>query len=169
MSNEDFQTLDLDRFASLLKKRRGALSLRQAAAEAEVSFSTFTRVESGSQPDIVSFTKLCAWLGVHPSEFFSPVATKKHTGIEKAMSHLRQDPNLTVDALLALEAVLTQLYNSLAKPFESSQAVSCHLRAATVLRPGVPTRLSSLLVDMEKTCVTWRISNDTAKRLQSSG
>jgi len=149
MSNEEFQSLDIDRLANLLKERRGALSLRQAADEADVSFSTFTRVESGSQPDLVSFTKLCAWLGVHPSEFFAPVAAKKPTGIEEVMVHLRNDPNLTPDAVESLETVLLQLYRSLAKPIASSQTVSCHLRAATVLRPGAPARLSSLLVDLE--------------------
>ena len=44
MSNEEVQSLDTNRLAGLLKDRRGKLSLRQAAAEADVSFSTFTRV-----------------------------------------------------------------------------------------------------------------------------
>jgi hypothetical protein len=30
-----------------------------------VSFSTFARVEDGAQPDLVSFTKLCAGSGCH--------------------------------------------------------------------------------------------------------
>ena len=150
MSNEEVQSLDTNRLAGLLKDRRGKLSLRQAAAEADVSFSTFTRVESGSQPDLVSFTKLCGWLGVHPSEFFAPVAAKKPSGIEEVMVHLRRDPNLTPGAVESLETFLLEMYKKLARPIEGSQSVACHLRAANVLRPGVPARLSALLVDLEK-------------------
>jgi Zn-dependent peptidase ImmA (M78 family) len=34
---------------------------------------TLTRAEAGGQPDLTSFTLLCAWLGVSPSQFFSPI------------------------------------------------------------------------------------------------
>ena len=40
------------------------------------------------------------------------------------------------------------MYEVLAREPENRTAVACHLRAAAVLRPGVPKRLASLLEDM---------------------
>ena len=71
------ERLDLTQLGSMLRERRGKLSLRQAAAEAGVSFSTFTRIEAGAQPDLTSFTLLCAWLGVSPGQFFMPTALRE--------------------------------------------------------------------------------------------
>jgi hypothetical protein len=51
------QQLDVAALASALRERRllHRQSIRQAAAEAGVSFSTWSRVEDGAQPDLSSF------------------------------------------------------------------------------------------------------------------
>jgi len=125
--------------------------LRQAATEAGVSFSTMSRVEAGAQPDLASFTALCAWLGRAPSAFFTPVAERTTEPLEDVLHHLHADPRLTPQAASAISNVLKEMYANLAKASQpSAPLVACHLRAAPVMRPGVPVRLGSLLEDMHK-------------------
>lgn len=142
--------LDLAQFGAMLKERRGPLSLRQAASEVGVSFSTFTRVENGGQPDLTSFTLLCAWLGVSPGQFFMPVTERQVTPIENVIAHLAGDPRLEAAAAAKIADVLRGMYDALATAPSSPPVVACHLRAASVLRPGVPARLHSLLNEMHE-------------------
>ena len=149
MKDQDVNELDTSNLASMLRERRGSLSLRQAAEAAGVSFSTFTRVEAGSQPDLVSFTKLCTWLGVSASDFFRPAAPRQISNVEEVVNRLRDDPALSPGAAEQMANMIRELYSVLAKPIEKPTTVSCHLRAASMLRPGVPSRLSAMLVDIE--------------------
>lgn len=139
------EQIDLAQLGALLRERRGSLSLRQAAAEAGVSFSTFTRVEAGAQPDLTSFTLLCGWLGVSPAQFFMPVAERQVAPIDEVIAHLAADPRLEADAASKIASVLRNMYDVLAKAPGQQPVVACHLRAASALRPGVPHRLSSVL------------------------
>lgn len=145
----EVERLDIAELGRLLRERRGALSLRQAAAEAGVSYSTLSRVEAGAQPDLASFTLLCAWLGVPPSRFFTPVVEREISPLDQAITHLRTDPNLPAEAADQISSVLRDLYRALARESAPPRpAVACHLRAAGALRPGVPQRLATLLTDM---------------------
>lgn len=149
------QSLDISQLGAMLRERRGDLSIRQAALKAEVSFSTFARVESGAQPDLATFSQLCSWLGVSPGHFFAPVASRQGSPLEDAVAHLQADPRLTPDAASKLSTVLKDLYDALARqeiPLKS--AVACHLRATNVMRPGVPDRLASLLQEMHDKIVS---------------
>jgi transcriptional regulator with XRE-family HTH domain len=132
----------------MLRERREHLSLRQAAGEAGVSFSTFTRIEAGAQPDLTSFILLCSWLGVSPGQFFNPIAAREVAPIDEAIAHLVADPRLGPEAAGKIADVLRGMYDALAKAPVHRQIVACHLRAAGVLRPGVPQRLNSLLNEM---------------------
>lgn len=146
----EVERLDVAQLGGLLRERRGHLSLRQAAQEAGVSFSTLSRVEAGAQPDLASFTRLCAWLGVPASRFFTPVAPRATQPLDEALSHLQADPRLTPDAASAISSMLKTMYDSLAEAAPPRPVVACHLRASSVMRPGVPGRLSALLTDMHK-------------------
>jgi hypothetical protein len=42
------------------------------------------RVEADAQPDLASFTLLCAWLGVSPGQFFAPVVQRQVAPIDEA-------------------------------------------------------------------------------------
>lgn len=145
----EVERLDIAELGRLLRERRGALSLRQAAAEAGVSYSTLSRVEAGAQPDLASFTLLCAWLGVPPSRFFTPVIEREVSPLDQAITHLRTDPRLSTDAAERISSILRDMYGALARESAPPRSVvACHLRAAGALRPGVPQRLASLLTDM---------------------
>lgn len=146
---DEVERLDVAELGSLLRERRGKLSLRQAAAEAGVSYSTLSRVEAGAQPDLASFTLLCAWLGVPPSRFFTTVIEREVSPLDQAITHLRTDPRLSSDAAERISSVLRDLYSALARESAPPRpVVACHLRAAGALRPGVPQRLAALLTDM---------------------
>ncbi|MEU1343268.1 helix-turn-helix transcriptional regulator [Streptomyces sp. NPDC005827] len=149
-ASQEVEKLDVDELGTLLRERRGKLSLRQAATAAGVSFSTFSRVEGGAQPDLATFTRLCAWLSVPPSRFFTPVVEREISPIEQAISHLRTDPRLSDEAAEKIGSVMRDLYDALAQDVEPSRpAVACHLRATNVMRPGVAQRLAPLLGDMQ--------------------
>jgi hypothetical protein len=110
-----------------------------------------SRVESGSLPDLASFTALCAWAGVSPSRFFTSIAERQDTPVEVAIAHLRADPRLTPEHASSIASVIRQMYDALATKTEPAQALAaCHLRAASTLRPGVPDRLGSILVDLHR-------------------
>jgi transcriptional regulator with XRE-family HTH domain len=142
------EQLDVSHLGAMLRDRRGKLSLRQAAQEAGVSFSTFSRVEAGSHPDLTSFMLLCGWLGVAPAHFFTPAAQREIEPIEEAIAHLISDPRLEPEAAQKIADVLRGMYSALARDREAAPVLACHLRAASVMRPGVPERLNSLLAQM---------------------
>lgn len=146
---EDIDLLDISQLGPMLKDRRGDLSIRQAANDAGVSFSTFARVESGAQPDLATFSRLCSWLGVSAGRFFTKPPERNITPLDGAVAHLFADPRLTPDTASKLSAVLRDMYEALASQREEpSSVVACHLRATNVMRPGVPDRVASILQDM---------------------
>lgn len=143
------ERLNVAQLGPLVRQHRGKQSLRQAAADAGVSFSTLSRVEAGAQPDLASFTAICAWIGIPPSRFFTPVTQRRETPLEEAISHLKADPRLKPDAASSIASVIRQMYDALAEEAQPPKAlIACHLRAAPTMRPGVPDRLGQLLVDM---------------------
>ena len=145
------ERLDAAQLGTVIRTHRGQRSMRQAAAEAGVSLSTISRVEAGSQPDLASFTALCAWAGVPPSRFFTPIAERLDTPVEVAIAHLIADPRLTDEHASSIASVIRQMYDALAATTQPApNMVACHLRAASALRPGVPDRLGSILVDLHQ-------------------
>lgn len=148
--SDPIERLDVAQLGSMLREHRGSLSLRKAAADASVSFSTFSRVEAGSQPDLTSFMLLCAWLGVPPSRFFAPIVPREVNPIDEAISHLTSDPRLEPAAATKISEMLRTMYDALAVNIAGPPVVACHLRAASVLRPGVPQRLNKILGSMHE-------------------
>lgn len=138
----------VEELGRLVRERRGHLSIRQAAADAGVSFSTLSRVEAGAQPDLATFVRLCAWLGLPPERFFRRSAERTESTIDAVTSHLLTDPRLTSEAAEHIVRIVNDLYSALAREVPHPPALAMHLRAASVLRPGVPDRLGALLKDM---------------------
>ena len=143
--------LDTAALAEHLRARRaeGQLSIRRAADDAGVSFMTFSRVEAGSQPDLATFLRLCAWLRLPPETFFVRGVTRDVDTVEEVARHLVTDPALDQDAAQKIAGVVRDMYSALARRTTPRPVVTCHLRAQTVLRPGVPDRLGQLLGDMQ--------------------
>jgi len=131
------------------KRQEEGLSVRGAAEAAGVSFSTISRVESEHQPDLANFLNICAWLGVDASRFAGSGPTRREAALENAIRHLSADPRLSAEASQKITRMVRDMYEALAAP-EITSVVAAHLRAATVLRPGVPERLASLVRDMHR-------------------
>jgi transcriptional regulator with XRE-family HTH domain len=149
MSEQQSNTLDTANLGAMLKERRSSLSLRQAAAEAGVSFSTFARVEGGSQPDLVTFTKLCSWLGVNPSDFFTPGPIRKMSNVEQIVTQLRNDPYLPAGAGDHIANMLRDMYSVMAKPQSEPDKLTVQMHSQSMFRPGVSKKLGGLLADLE--------------------
>jgi transcriptional regulator with XRE-family HTH domain len=146
--------LDVSELGRLVREKRAKdeLSIRQAAAVARISFSTLSRVEGGAQPDLATFTSLCAWLGVSPARFFAPTTHRTQSALDEAIEHLITDPALSPEAAEQIASMMRAMYQALAaqEPEPSAAPLALHLRAASVMRPGVPERLASLLRDMRE-------------------
>lgn len=148
----DQEVIDITALGSLLRSRRleASLSVRQAAEDAGVSFSTVTRVESGSQPDLATFLKLCAWLRVRPEQFFQTGGRRERSTVDAVVQHLYADPALGPAAAERIGSVVRDLYAALASHSVPQDAIACHLRAAPVMRAGVPEKLNLLLRDLHE-------------------
>ncbi|MBI1759231.1 MAG: helix-turn-helix transcriptional regulator [Actinobacteria bacterium] len=144
----EVERLDIGALGQMLRERRAGLSIRQAARDAGVSFSTFARVEGGAQPDLATFARLCAWLGVSPARFFTPVVERETSPLEDAITHLTGDPRLSAVTAGRIAGVLRDMYEALARDAAPQPIIACHLRAAPLLRPGVAPRLAALLTDL---------------------
>ena len=70
--------LTLAALGKMVRDKRGARHLREAAKEIRISPPTLMRIESGRVPDVETFGKVCRWLGTDPGDFlgFDPVGDR---------------------------------------------------------------------------------------------
>jgi transcriptional regulator with XRE-family HTH domain len=157
---------DLPSLARMVRTKREdeGLSVRAAAQAAGVSFSTISRVESGAQPDLTNFLNLCGWLGVDPGRF-TQTSVRREASVESVTRHLSADPRLTPDAARKISRVIADMYDALAQP-DTQPVVAVHMRAASVLRPGVPERLAKLVQDMHQQLERRQLQDGPSERLQ---
>lgn len=60
--------MNIMRFSALVAKSRGDCGIREFSKRVGVSPATLSRVERGNLPDLETFTKLCAYMNIDPSE-----------------------------------------------------------------------------------------------------
>jgi transcriptional regulator with XRE-family HTH domain len=128
------------------RERRGRLSLRAAAEQAEVPFNTLARVEKGDLPDLANFRRIVEWLGVAPERFFQPPQIRTENTPEVIAYHLARDPNLTDAAAEKIAGLVRELYTNLAT---ADQGVRVHLRAAATFTPEAARKLGHLLEQIQ--------------------
>jgi len=102
----------LESLGGLVRARRGSRTLREVARSIGIGPATVLRVESGRIPDVATFGRICAWLGVDPSEFLGAAArgteaqaTSGEEPIEISV-HLRVDPTPHLETMQALAHML---------------------------------------------------------------
>lgn len=104
-------TFDTAHFAARVKRRRGAASLRAAAAELGTSASTLDRIErEAAVPDVEFFLRLCAWMEASPQEFYLPLEDAEADAVHLVERALRRDGILDPELIEALTTLLTLLY-----------------------------------------------------------
>ena len=99
--------IDIDRFAQLIRAKRGKRGLRVVAVEiGDVTASTLSRIENGKVPDLNTFIRICRWLGLSPDYFMAAgpdVPPEANRGAPEIVSlHLRADRVLDTKTARAL-------------------------------------------------------------------
>lgn len=130
----------------LLAQRRAdlGLSVREASAQSGVPPATFSRIEQGRSPDLATFQKLVAWLGLPPERFFRSTERTESTP-DVIGEHLRLDPSLSPEGADAIAGLVRTMYESLRS---QDQRMAIHLRAAKTFDPRAMRLLAELLNDM---------------------
>ncbi|WP_173062344.1 helix-turn-helix domain-containing protein [Phytohabitans houttuyneae] len=141
----------LGRLVRAERERRGRLSLRAAAEQAEVPFNTLARVEKGDLPDLANFRRIVHWLGLPPERFFEPPQIRTENTPEVIAYHLARDPNLTDAAAEKIAGLVRELYTNLAG---TDRGMRVHLRAATTFNPEASRKLAELLEQMQQKLTT---------------
>jgi transcriptional regulator with XRE-family HTH domain len=118
-------SIDAAEFASRLREKRLAkgLSLRQAAQEAGVSATTFSRVERGDHlPDRENLLQLANWVGVTfeqvvnaPGKHDVVIHGSGESTVESVALHLRADKDLDPKDAQILMEVFRVAYENLRK------------------------------------------------------
>ena len=141
-------TEPLDDLGALVSQRRAELhlSLREAAAASGVPVATLSRIEQGRMPDLGTFQRLVAWLGVPAEQFFEPATQRAESTPEVIAEHLRTDPALPSDAADRIAGIVRELYEALAS---TERRVAVHLRAAKTFAPPALSLLTSILDDIQ--------------------
>src|SRR6266568_1622972 len=145
------EPIDIEMLGRLVKaerERRGRLSLRAAAEQAEVPFNTLARVEKGDLPDLANFRRIVDWLGLPPERFFEPPQIRTENTPELIAHHLARDPNLTDAAAEKIAGLVRELYTNLVGV---DRGVRVHLRAAATFNPEASRKLVGLLEQMQRT------------------
>lgn len=73
----------MDELSLQLKRKRGNRGIREVANEIGISHATLSRIESGKQPDLDTFTKVCKWLEIDPNSIL---------GFKKKQPSTNNDP-----------------------------------------------------------------------------
>jgi transcriptional regulator with XRE-family HTH domain len=94
-------TLTIGDFGRLMAEKRGSRGVRAAAAEADVSTATYSRVENGHMPDLATFAKLCKWLNRDPREFLG-METAENTATLGAVVHFKKKKTVKAETAEAL-------------------------------------------------------------------
>jgi transcriptional regulator with XRE-family HTH domain len=144
------EPIDIEMLGRLVKaerERRGRLSLRAAAEQAEVPFNTLARVEKGDLPDLANFRRIVHWLGLPPERFFQPSRIRTENTPEIIAHQLAHDPNLTDAAAEKIAGLVRELYTNLAAV---DHDVRVHLRAAATFNPEASRKLAGLLEQMQR-------------------
>lgn len=103
-----------------MRERRGTRKLRETAAEIGIGPATLLRVEGGRIPDVVTFGKICQWLGVDPAMFLGvdDAARKKegvHSGERQRLfvsAHLKVDQTPQAATIQALAEMILLAANA---------------------------------------------------------
>lgn len=68
--------ITLENIGIAVRQKRGNRSLREIAAETDISVATLSRIEVGKMPSLRTFAKLCRWLGIDPTTVLDVEPTK---------------------------------------------------------------------------------------------
>ncbi len=104
--------ITLEQLGPMLKEKRGNRGIRAVAAEIGTSAATLSRVESGKQPDLDTFAKICLWLGIDAGEVLGcamPTSSAEETpaGFGPAVfAHFRAEKTMNTETAQRLAELI---------------------------------------------------------------
>ena len=99
-------TLPIEELGRLITRKRGQRGIRAAAADADVSPATLSRVENGHLPDLATFAKICRWLDVDPAQFLGIKRDDAAPPTKRAVAHFRNKATVSPETANSLGALI---------------------------------------------------------------
>jgi transcriptional regulator with XRE-family HTH domain len=99
-------TLPIEELGRLITRKRGTRGIRAAAAEADVSPATLSRVENGNLPDLATFAKICRWLEVDPARFLGISVPSAMSTERRAVVQFRKKRTVSPETAKSLGALI---------------------------------------------------------------
>lgn len=99
-------TLPIEELGRLIARKRGSRGIRAAAAEADVSPATLSRVENGHLPDLATFAKICRWLEVEPARFLGVPTLGGQPTEKRAVVQFRKKRTVSKETATSLGALI---------------------------------------------------------------
>lgn len=104
--------LSLKSLGPKVAAKRGDRGIRQTAKEIGVSPATLSRVQGGHIPDLETFTKICRWLAIEPSDILGLKPTT--AGSAPVSVHFKKDATLEPETAQALAQMVLAAQRALA-------------------------------------------------------
>lgn len=104
----------LDTLGELIREKRGAMGIREAAKEIGISPSTLSRVERGHLPDLENFRLICRWLAIDPNRILGfPSSAGSRKGRIRASVHFRKERTTSPETAAALARLILHVQRAL--------------------------------------------------------
>lgn len=96
--------ISLESLVKKIREKRGHRGIREVALEVGISPATLSRVERGHLPDLETFKKVCAWVGVDPGEILGvQPATRRQAAVKV---HFKKDSAIAAPTAKALAELI---------------------------------------------------------------
>lgn len=95
--------MNIELLAENILFRRGNKGVRETAKNIEISPATLSRVENKKIPDLVTFSKICKWLGDDPSIY---LGLDRTTPLPIAKIHFKKESAISPDSAKALSEMI---------------------------------------------------------------
>jgi len=96
--------ISLESLVKKLREKRGHRGIREVALEIKISPATLSRVERGNLPDLETFKKICAWVGVDPGEILGVQPTPRAQPAVRV--HFKKDATVAAPTARALAELI---------------------------------------------------------------
>jgi len=99
--------------ANALARKRGERGLREVAKAIGISPSTVSRIENGKMPDLVTFRRVCEWLGFDAAHLMT--GSRSIAGVSV---HFKKDQAIDPKTALALSELIIAAQKQLKRDVE---------------------------------------------------
>lgn len=116
--------ISIEQLGPLLKERRGSRGIREVAAVIGISPATLSRIETGKQPDLGTFSKVCQWLGLDAGEVLGcalPRSSAQGYSLGSSAAHFRADKAMSPDTARHLSELILSVQRAIENELSSQR------------------------------------------------